>query len=322
MFIRSGFFALFFLVPLGALVFSYGHETAWASFFFAALGNAVISVGSAAAGGIPLSEIGWDILYFTVMLAVFAWINSPPPGLPLKLSGAGRMVAGSCLGAVLFAGVFFRSLSSPLFAGYLDSVINSLVSLYRSSGTDVVQNAMLESLTPELVLDVIKSILLRGGSLVSCVALFYICRQVSLALARIAARFRGKTAPAGTPLSAFRVSPNLVWALSGCLLLLVGARAMKLRVPEIALWNILALCVILYFAQGLGILQYFLSRPSVSPFLRLMLSVLLVMLFFSPVLNMVVIGGIVLLGIAENWAPFRAPKHSGTPSTPEAGGGL
>ena len=93
----------------------------------------------------------------------------------------------------------------------------------------------------------------------------------------------------------------------------------KLEIPEIILWNILILCAILYLAQGLGILQFFLARPTVSPSFKLLLSVLFIFLFFSPVINVVLLGGVVLLGIAENWVPFRAPKQNGPPSTPEAG---
>jgi len=66
--------------------------------------------------------------------------------------------------------------------------------------------------------------------------------------------------------------------------------------------------------------QFFLSRPSMLPFLRLFLIVLFIVLIFSPVVNVILLVGIVLLGIAENWAPFRASKPNGPSSTPEAGG--
>lgn len=320
-FIRSGFFSLFFLVPLGVVALSSDYRTAWIALVIAVLGNALISIGTAMVRGIPAAEMIWEILYFTVISAIFTWIVSPPPGFPVKLSGGTRLLAGACVGALLFTVLFFRSLSSPLFSGYLNSMINSLVSLYRSSGSDVVQNALLESLTPELVLDVIKSILLRGGSLVSCVALFFFCRQVSFALVRLSGRLRGLgTAPSGA-LSAFHVNPVLIWVLSISLMLLVGARITAFEIPEIILWNILVICVILYFAQGMGILQFFLMKSSLSPFFRFLINVLFIVILFSPVLNLVLIGGILLLGIAENWAPFRAPKQNGTPSTPEAGNG-
>ena len=117
----------------------------------------------------------------------------------------------------------------------------------------------------------------------------------------------------------FRAAPALIWVLSSSLLLVVLSRVARLVVPEIILWNILVLCIILYFAQGLGILQFFLSRPSVPVFLRFFLTVLLIILIFSPAVNAVLLIGIVLLGIAENWAPFRAPKPNGPPSTPEGG---
>jgi uncharacterized protein YybS (DUF2232 family) len=96
-------------------------------------------------------------------------------------------------------------------------------------------------------------------------------------------------------------------------------RISGLEIPEIILWNILVLCTIMYLAQGLGILQFFLSRPSISPFLKLVFLVLILILFFSPFLNMILLVGLVLLGIAENWVPFRVPKENDIPSTPEGG---
>jgi len=102
-------------------------------------------------------------------------------------------------------------------------------------------------------------------------------------------------------------------------MLVVLSRVARLVVPEIILWNILVLCIILYCAQGLGILQFFLSRPTVPVFLRFFLTVVLIILIFSPAVNAVLLIGIVILGIAENWAPFRAPKPNGPPSTPEGG---
>ena len=119
----------------------------------------------------------------------------------------------------------------------------------------------------------------------------------------------------------FHVYPAIIWVLSASLLLVVLSRITKLGVIEIILWNILVFCVIMYLAQGLGIAQFFLSRPSMPPFLRLVLVVLFIVLVCSPGINAVLLGCVVLLGIAENWVPFRAPRTNGPPSTPEAGDG-
>jgi hypothetical protein len=43
---------------------------------------------------------------------------------------------------------------------------------------------------------------------------------------------------------------------------------------------------------------------------------LVILLVFSPGINAAALGVLVLLGIAENWVPFRAPKPDGGSSTP------
>jgi hypothetical protein len=304
-------------VPLGFVAFKYDYRVAWKAFLFAALGNVFLAAGTAALRDIPPLGAAWDILYFTMLGSICTWIIAPPPGFPVKIPGSMRLLSGSCLGALLFAGIFFRAIASPHFSEYVNSLVDALISFQRSSGSDVVQNALLESLTAEMILSAMKFIMLRGGALISCVILFAIGRQISIALVRLTRR--GGPVPGAGTLAGFRVYPETIWAFSVSLLLVVLTRMAKLEIPEILLWNILILCVILYFAQGWGILHFFLSRPSTPPFLRLLLSVLFIVLLFSPGINAILLAGVVLLGIAENWVPFRAPKSSGTPSTPEAG---
>jgi hypothetical protein len=69
----------------------------------------------------------------------------------------------------------------------------------------------------------------------------------------------------------------------------------------------------------LGILQFFLSRSGIPPFVKLLSGLVFVILLFSPLLNAFLLAGIMLLGVAENWVPFRVSKQDGPPSTPEAG---
>jgi hypothetical protein len=313
-FLRSGFLNLFFLVPLGFLAFRFNYRIVWTALVITAAGNALFAL-TAAARSIPPVEILWDILYFTTMASLFTWITAPPPGLSVRVSGGIRLISGSCLGAVLFTVILFRAMASPGFSEYIDSWLSMVISFYQSSGSDVVQNALLESLSPAIVMDLMKSLVLRGGSLISCVLLFFISRQISLGLVRFSLREKG-----GGSLIPFHAYPALIWIFSVSLPLVIFAKVLKFEIPEIILWNILILCGILYFAQGLGIMQFFLARPAVSPFLRFSLYVLCIVLIFSPVINMILVGGIAILGIAENWVPFRGAKINGPPSTPEAGG--
>ena len=324
--LRTGFFSFFFLVPLGFVAFRHDFKIAWAATFFAVSGNLVLTLGMAR--GMPAVIIAWNLVHFTSTAFIFTWILAPPPSgilamLPLSSS---RLIAGSCLASLVFIGMFLRVLASPSFEGYAVYFLNTLNSIFGSSGAE---NANMEMLTAEAVMQGIKFLMLRGGSLFSCIILFIVSRQLSYLTAafgrgRVSAN-EGNSAPVNSlklgALLHFRVNPIMIWVFSSSLLLAVIARALKLEIPEIVLWNIIVLCVILYFAQGLGIVAFFLSRPSISSFMRIGLLILLGILFFSPILNMLLLSGLVLLGIAENWVPFRAKIQNGPPSTPEAGNG-
>jgi hypothetical protein len=140
---------------------------------------------------------------------------------------------------------------------------------------------------------------------------FYASRFLALFLAGLVRR--GRTWPG---LREFQVSPWLIWALSLSLGLILLSRLTGWQVPEIAAWNVLAACVLMYLAQGAGIVRHFLTRRPVSPGLRLFVNIAIVFAVLSPGLNALLFGGLILLGIAEHWAPLRVLKEEGPPSTP------
>ncbi|MCL2007736.1 MAG: DUF2232 domain-containing protein [Treponema sp.] len=303
----SGLFSLLFLVPLGFLAYRYDYRTAWTGFAFIVIGNILLNFGI-------LNRDISNFLFYIAMAGIFTWIVSPPPAsnqVPMSI----RLSFGSCLGALLLIFIMGRVISTPFFLDYMDSMLNNF--LLSNTGANVVQNALLQSITVEEILDAIMSIMVRGGSLISCILLFTLCRQLGYFLARIILR-RKKIDISPSSLVQFHASSILIWVLSISLLLLVLSRLINFKLIEIILWNILILCVILYLAQGIGILQFFLSKPSTPPFMGILFMILFVFLIVSPVLNLVLLVGLTILGITENWVPFRAPKINGPPTTPQA----
>ena len=275
LFLRSGFLGFFFLVPLGFMAFRYNYTVAWKTLFLAIAGNLILSFIINSARGNLSAAIAWDIMYFSLLASIFTWVIAPFPSFSLKIPGSMRLMLGSCVGAALFIWLFYQAMATPAFTQYIDTMINTILALYQSSGSDVVQNALLQSITAEMVLETMKSILLRGGSLISCVILLFAGRQISMALVRIVYRnsFRdteGNPVKAGT-FSSFHVHPNMIWVLSVSLPMIILVNIFKLEIPEIILWNLLILCGILYLAQGFGIMRFFLAKPAVSPFLRFFL---------------------------------------------------
>jgi len=319
-FSRSSLLVLFFLLPLGFLAFRYGYRVAWCAVLLVIAGNTFIALGTTLSRGFALTGTTlWGVFYFAAVSALFVWIIAPPASSPIKACGTIRLVIGSSLSAVILMLMLFRTMTSPGFLEHVTAISNSVAA--RQAGADVVQTALLAEVTPEITLNFIRTTVFRGGALVSSVLLFFLCRQLSFILARLFARNKalGISFQEVNSLLIFRVHPMLIWVLSASLLLAVITSQANLEIPALVLWNILILCGILYLAQGIGILQFFLARPTVTPFLKLLLSILFVVLILSPGINVVLFGGVVLLGIAENWVPFRVPKSNGPPSTPEAG---
>jgi hypothetical protein len=188
--LRTGVLAFFFLVPLGFVAYRYDYKIAWMAFLFAFLGNLVLAAGARALRGVSLTDTLWDIVYYSLMAFIFTGIIAPPPAISAKYKEAVRFFCGSCLGALLFIYLFLHMAASPVYLEYVDYLLNAVFQVNRSSGADVVQNALLGNISAELVLKTIQAVMLRGGSLVSCVLLFAVCRQISLFLARLSLRKR------------------------------------------------------------------------------------------------------------------------------------
>jgi hypothetical protein len=323
--LRSGFLLFFFLVPIGFVVFGYKPKSGVFTAVLASLGNGFLGLGLAFQSG-RWGDAVWDALFFTLICFSFIWVIAPVPREKLPswisplglLGGAYRLIGASCISALLLLGVLYRFQGDPGFVNFLKNQAEQLFSLNKP-GPDVVQNALMETLTPEFLMDLVTNMVLKGGGLVSSVLLFYFSRQMSLALSKV---FRRRS-PQGGALFLFHVPARLIWFFSFALFFLLLSRVGKVEAAEILFLNILIICVILYLAQGLGIIQYFMVR-SVPPLQRFALNMMLFVLLFSPGLNAVVLGILLILGVAENWVSFRssplgeAPENKGPPSTPGA----
>jgi len=129
---------------------------------------------------------------------------------------------------------------------------------------------------------------------------FFINRQIAFSLASTARRRR-----IDSGLTAFYAPANTIWAFSGAIASIVLTGIFKAEVLSILAWNVFIICAIIFLAQGGGILTYWMSlRTNV---LRLIISVLIIVVLFSP-LNSFAIAALILLGIIDNWRPFRVAK--------------
>ncbi|MDR2518348.1 MAG: DUF2232 domain-containing protein [Spirochaetaceae bacterium] len=299
---RSGFPAFFFLVPLGFTAYGYGFLQGWITLLGAVIINGLVSLAAALASKTPMP---WaDLVYFDVMGVIFIWITAPQARRnqgKRRLALAYRFMAGSVISA-LALWLLIEATSESLDA-FLRGQGETLSALYRASaGKDGASASFLEQYaTPEAISGFMGAVMLRGGAVASCALIFFVSRQLSLLFARLILRVRvGETH--------FYAAPPLIWILSFSLLGSLAGAASGAASLEILAWNMITVCALLYLAQGWGIARYFLSKRNLPPFMRILLTLFIIALLCSPVINAAALGLLVLLGIAENWVPFRAPK--------------
>jgi hypothetical protein len=319
---RVDFFGFLYLLPLGFMAAGFGFRAAWFCLLLAVIGNGLWSAVAAVFSPYPWGQVVWGVAHFTLIAAAFTWVMAPslkdaseaPGKNPLgRIPAVYRFVIASCAASSLLLPMMASLRQNAAFDGFIRAQTEALAALYTASaGADVVEKSLLERyLTPDFILDTVVFSALRGGVIAVCMVFFFINRQIALTLVWVFRRVRS-----GGTLAGFHVPQVFIWVLSFSLLAILAGRKWGIVPLEIAAWNGLVICGILYLAQGGGIAAYLVTRANLPPFMRLLLNFLLFLFIISPGINAVLLGGLIVLGIAENWAPFRAPKINGPSSTP------
>jgi hypothetical protein len=241
-----------------------------------------------------------EVLFFTVLALGFTWIMAG--NLPRT---AFRFIAASIAGSLVLLGMIYSIGKDEKFIALARSQIEAVSSgLIASSAADA--ETMERILVPEKIIETIFSISFRGGALVSMFFLFFMNRQAAFILARLIMKKRENT---NGDLIRFHAPRRSIWIFSLCLLVIVASGVFSLKYLNIAAWNVLVICAILFLAQGGGIVLHYLTRRPIPLFMRLLGILLFVFLVFSPGFNLIAIATLVLLGIAENWLPLRVSKE-------------
>jgi hypothetical protein len=307
---RTGFLSLFFLVPLGLCAVVYGPISAWLGFVIAMLGNGTLLAVLSLRYGTGLAGAGMDTLYFSALSLGFTWImaGSPSPLIP-PVRTVFRFIAASLIGALAFWGMLFSLSGNEGFSALIRSQIEAISSSYiAASGGDAVQQAFLERLfTPDRIIKTFSMIVFRGGAVFSAFFLFFFSRQGAFILSRLFLRRTqtGLKRSAGVDLIGFYAPRKTIWVLSLCLPVILLCRISSLERIETAVWNILVICAIMFLAQGGGIVLFNIARRPMPAFMRLFCALAFVFVIFSPGINVMAMGFLVLLGIAETWLNLR-----------------
>ena len=292
----SRFFSFFFLAPLGYIALVHT-QAAWFTFVLAAVTNCLFSLSFA----FPRidSSLWGHILIFSVLSLGFIWIMAGgKEGRIVRIRTAYRFIIAAVLGAFV---------SLPIILGRWN---NSDFAVMVKEQAELL-SSVIPAVEPEILFEVFKNVVLRGGALFSIFFLFFVNRQLAITAVWLLKKRR-----TGQNLPAFHAPGGAIWFLSFSLAAILLARMAKLEIPEIAAWNVLVVCAILFLAQGAGIVLFILARRTMPPALRLIFNILIIIVVFSPGINTIALVALMLLGIAENWLPFRAPKQDGPASTP------
>jgi hypothetical protein len=254
------------------------------------------------------------LLYTFMVMLAFSWIMAVPKFSVFRVRSVWRIIFSA--GALMIVFSFFLRDGDQVFSRLLRSQAEMISAfLAASPGKDAVMQSFVEQYaTTDRIMEIMILLVTRGGGLASAMVLFFVNREVSCMLTRLFWRRPGTDALMSRGgLRGFHAPAGMIWFLSFSLAAILLARIAGFGVVEVIAWNVLAACVLVFLAQGGGIALYFLGRR--GPF-RILLSFLILALVFIPGINAVALVLLVLLGIAENWVPLRAPKTDGSSPTP------
>lgn len=293
---RTGYFVFFFLFPLALTAFLRDAKTAWAAGILAAALNILILVWFFVYQGTPLLLLQWNAVYYSVMVLTFTWVNVPLGKFWVKREVPYRMTTAALVSALVFVPVLISMVRNDEFRTLVLSQMEALGAIAPSSDPS--------GPTAEELLSNVVYMGVRGGILLSCLLFWWINRQFALFFSRFIRRERGGRA--GTILE-FHTPFFLVWVVSCSLAAILLGRTVGIELLEIAGWNILALSATLFLVQGGAVALHFLAK--LPPMFRILVNIGIVFLILQPGIGAAVVGILVLVGIAENWVPFRARKE-------------
>lgn len=308
-------FSFLFLAPLGFAVLR-NAGNAPLVFAASAVLNAALAFFLRSRLGVGTSGFALDFSYFAVLALVFIWTlaeREKPPALQVRKLY--QLIGAAALGAVVFLLIVFDNDSSSAFATSLRAQADVFSTLWiNTAGADVARRSFLEqTVTPQGVLEILRGAMLRGGAVAFMLFIIYINRRMAQTAYWIAKKRRAALA---IDLPLFHAPVNAIWCLSFSIGAVLLGRIVGISVLEIAAWNVLVVCAVIFAAQGAGIVMFSIAKWNLPPIMRLFFNIIIFVIIISPGINIVALNTLVFLGIAENWLPIRVLKNDGAPRTP------
>jgi len=297
-FLRIGLFSLFYLAPLGYAVLV--TDRLRLTFITSALTTIVFLFFTSIIQGAYSANLWMEIFYFTLLFFMFLWVTGGK-----KLRTAYRFLIAAIVCSIAF--LIYLFMPGSILYNVFDIFAEEFFPIFYAE--DAAGTAVQQLMSPEFVVETTKNILLRGGSIISLLMMFYINRQIAVTAVWIIKKQRKDRG-----LSVFFAPANTIWFLTGSLATIIISNIFNFRIPEIIAWNIFTICCIIFLVQGIGIARDFLAKRTQR--FRIITNVLVILAIFSP-LGVIVILALLILGIVEIWLPVRLGGLNGRASTPE-----
>jgi len=291
-FMNNSLLFLFFLVPLGYSVLATGSFLP--TFISISAANLIYSI----IVGRPFSsvELFSVLLLYTPIFLGYTWVMG---GKKLKTSYRLILMSFVCAAAFLI----FINNSSSRFYEYYRVIAEEVYSVIAESAdeSDNLRNTMyMRMLDPDNIVEMAKSIFFRGGALFTMIFLLFINRQIACSVFWIIKRKRKVKS-----LSEYFAPPNAIWVFLAAIISIIMMRSFKVEILEILAWNVFIICGMIFLAQGAGVFIHWLSKLSFG--IKIAASIALFIFVLSP-FSFIAVGALLLLGVIENWIPFRLGK--------------
>jgi hypothetical protein len=294
LFSNTGLLSLIYLAPLGYAVVVSGYL--FFTFFFVMIANFVLFISMSFLYQGSLNNIWVFILYITVMFIGFIWIMGGK-----SIRTAYRFILASAAGALAFM-LLLYSPNSSIYEFFKSTAEDIYVNFFLTHDVSVNPEAAAENMIVfEGLLESMKNIIFRGGAVFTMFIIFYINRFLALTAVWLI-----KKEKTDRGLMVFFAPPKTFWLFAASLGSIFLTRLLRLEILEIISWNGLIVCSIIFMAQGTGILMYWFTR--ITPGYKLLIGILVVFIVLSP-FSIIAVAALLLLGITENWVPYRALKE-------------
>ncbi len=306
LFYRLGFLLFLFMVPLQVLYLRRGAKPFLSALVGVFLGFVVMRVVQIIALSAELERVNplllsADLVIPLGLLGGIALVNLQPGG---RLHSVYRVLLAAGLLTALTAPIVWVIGRSPELLEAVITQFEQVYELVRETAGDA------GAAMPQFEEGEFEPMFLQA---VQVLLRTYVFAFTVLLLANwfIGNAFAGTWLRNPGALHRFEVPNRLLWP---SLLAWAGALATRfvgLGAAEYVVWNFGLICVMLYAVQGLSIMRFLFDRYGFGRVSRAVILGGMILMLFMQGLNVVLVIGIALLGVSENWVEFNRFERSG-----------